>query len=187
MLRFNFAETKESKFSRYIRLDILFLVLIFLFAYLINSYQVSDLKGRINQVSNKISHLEREIRRLKGYRVAEKQLLQSKQILKRKLEIVKALDRRRQVPKFLYFFSKKKNLVGVWLNKLNYKVDNLKVEANTFSVGSIPQFFRKIETDLGVVKLKDIKREEYKNPSLKLDVDYYKFRFDVRLKNGASH
>ena len=168
------------------QIDVIFLILIFLLTYLINSHQVSVLKEKIKLTNNKIIHLEREIQKLRGYKIAEKQLMHNKQILKRKLEIVKALEARRRVPRFLYFFAKKENLSGIWLNELTYNINGLKIEANTFSVSLIPQFFGKVESSLGIVKLKDIKREEYKNPSLKLDVDYYKFRFDVRLKNGTS-
>jgi len=184
MLRFNFAEVKESKLKRYLQVDLLFLVLVVLISYLAVQLQVLSIKQEITSVNSKISELQKSLNKLRMIKRDEKRLLSLKSKLKKKLSVVSELERKRHVPKFLYFFADPKNLKGVWLDQVRYDLHTLKVDANALDVKYVPLLFEKIEKEMGEVKLRGIRREVYKGRGIVLG--YYHFNFDVRLHYGSA-
>jgi hypothetical protein len=185
MLKFNFAELRESKFRRYLQADLVFLIFVLLFVYFVVSLQVSSIEEKISVANSKISNLQKTLNRLRKIKKDEKRLLSLKDKLKRKLSVVSELERKRHVPYFLYFFANPQNLKGIWLEQVRYDLHTLKVSANALDVKYIPPFFDSIEKKLGTVKLKNVERKTYKGKEIVLN--YYHFEFDVRLYNGSNH
>jgi hypothetical protein len=97
------------------------------------------------------------------------------------------LEKSRHVPNFLYFFEKRQNVSGVWLDRLKYNKNTLSIEANALDLKLIPQFLKRVDSELGTVKLRDIERKKYENRDLNFKIDYYKFKFSVRLRNGPNN
>jgi len=185
MLRFNFAEIRESKFKKYLQVDLLFFILVVFISYLAVQLQVLSIRQEINSVNSRISELQRSLNKLRMIKRDEKRLLSLKSKLKKKLSVVSELERKRHVPKFLYFFADPKNLKGVWLDQVGYDFRTLKVDANALDVRYIPILFERVEKEMGNVKLRNIRREVYKGKGIVLG--YYHFNFDVRLHYGSAH
>ena len=186
MLRFNFAERKESAYAKYIRPDIVFLVFV-LSTVLIGSYiYANSIQQRIEKTQKRIVKLEGEIRRLKQIQRKEKELISAKKELQRKLEVVSRLDRNRKVPQFLYFFAKPSNVKYVWLSKLDYSGDQLRLTGGTQDINKFPVFLKIVEDDLGKVLFRKTERQVYVNKLINFTAIYYKFNFVVRLKNGST-
>jgi hypothetical protein len=187
MLRFNFAEIEESKYKQYIRVDLGFSLIVFLLVIFLVHYQTQSIKREIGITDSRISQLNSEIKRLRKLKIFEGKLLSLKTNLQNKLSIVSNLEKSRHVPNFLYFFEKRQNVSGVWLDRLKYNKNTLSIEANALDLKLIPQFLKRVDSELGTVKLRDIERKKYENRDLNFKIDYYKFKFSVRLRNGPNN
>jgi len=186
MLRFNFAELRESKFEKYVRTDIIFLVFVLAGAFAADYFAELSLNRKIDQLNRKIAQLRSEEARLKRVRREVSRLEKLRKELQHRLSVVAQLEKGRQVPGYLYFHGDPKNVRGVWLTELASKNKLLKIKGGTFKVKNLPSFIGKIENHLGKVIFRDVKREVYVNNGLGLDIKYYKFNFKVELKNGTT-
>jgi len=179
MLRFNFAETKKSKFKKHLQVDLLFSVLVMLSAYYVVNLQALSVEREINLVNSRISKLQKLLNELKMVKKDEKKLMSLKRELEKKLSAASKLKRRKRVPEFLYFFADPENLEGIWLNRLRYDLQALRIDASTLDLKYIPLFFDRLEEKIGSVRLKSIKRETCREK--KSTLNYYRFSFDVKL------
>jgi len=184
MLRFNFAEVKESKFAKYVRPDLLFLILVLLVVFSVSWVYQNSLKEQIRAVSQQIDILNREKQRLKRIMREEKRYKELKKELQLKLSVVSKLDKGRQVPPVLYFFSNPKNLNGIWLDQISLQGKNLNIVGNAYTLDNLKEFLSKVESKLGEITFKDAVRKSYQSKDLGLKVDYYTFRITVNLKEG---
>ena len=186
MLRFNFAERKESTYARYIKPDLIFFALIILTVFVGSYFYTLSLKQEIRNAQLQIESLNREIRRLHRIQRTEKELISRKRELQKKLKIVSELDAKRKVPAFLYFFANPNNVKNVWLNSLTYSGNYLELTGGTFNINRFPEFLRISEENLGRVLFRKTLRQIYVNRDLNYRVVYYKFNFGLELKNGAA-
>ena len=187
MLRFNFAETRESAYSKYLKPDLFFLILVVATVIVGVFFYTSSLKEEIRKAQSRIEQLNREIRRLHQIQRREKELLSMKKELQRKLTIVSRLDKNRKVPQFLYFFANPENVKGIWLNSLDYSGRKLVVSGGTLNIQRFPNFLSITEEKLGRVLFRSTERQVYENRELNFKQVYYKFNFGVELKNGTAH
>jgi len=182
MLRFNFAEVKESTFEKYLKPDVLFLVLVILGAFSVEIFLENSIKSQIEVARQKIREFQAEKRRLRKIQSIEKNLTAKKRELEEKLKVVTELDRRRLVPKPLYFFSSKENMKGVWLNELKLSSKRVYVNGNIWNIKEFPTFLKKVENSIGNVKFKQTKRVDYENREVNLKVHFYNFEFEAEQK-----
>lgn len=185
MLRFNFAERKESAYAKYIKPDILFLLFVILSVSAGVYLYTNTIQQQINATQQRIEELRNEIRRLHRVQRKEKELLTIKKEFKRKLNIISQLDRNRKVPKFLYFFANPSNVKDVWLDSLVYSNRNLQIRGGTENISEFPVFLKNVEANLGRVLFKDTERKVYTNRKINFTAVYYNFKFSVGLKNGS--
>ncbi|MEO2083617.1 MAG: hypothetical protein ABGX12_06305, partial [Desulfurobacteriaceae bacterium] len=149
MLRFNFAEVKESKFAKYVRPDLLFLILVLLVVFSVSWAYQNSFKKQIRAVSQQIDTLNRERQRLNKIKKEEKRYKELKKELQLKLSVVSKLDKGRQVPSVLYFFSNPNNLNGIWLDQLSLRDGILNITGNAYTLDNLKEFLSKVETKLG--------------------------------------
>ena len=187
MLRFNFAETKESTYSKYLKPDLIFFFLIILSVIIGTYLYTATLKQEIKNAQLQIDSLNREIRRLHQIQRTEKELISRKKELQRKLEVVSLLDKRRKVPAFLYFFADPNNVKDIWIDSLNYSGNQLQLTGGTFNIKKFPYFLKILEENLGNILFRKTFRQTYENRELNYKVVYYKFNFGLELKNGTAH
>ena len=182
MLRFNFAEVKEPAFKKYLKPDILFLILVILGVFGAEMFLESSIKSQIEAVNLKIRKFQAEKRRLRNIQSIERKLITKKKELEEKLKMVSELDKRRQVPKSLYFFASKENMKGVWLNELALSSNEIYLDGNIWNIKKFPEFLEKIEDSIGNVYLKQVKQKIYKNEELNFKVQFYNFKLVAEQK-----
>ncbi|WP_457680926.1 hypothetical protein [Thermovibrio sp.] len=182
MLRFNFAELKESKFEKYLKADLIFLLTVVSVAVGAGIVIENSLRKEINRTQREISALRSELNRLKSIQREERKLLSRERELKKKLKIVSRLDKNREVPKPLYFFASRDNVKGVWLNSLEITQRKVKVNGNIWNIDNFPDFLAKVDEKIGTVLFKEVKRVNYQNKSLNLNLSFYNFEFEAERK-----
>ena len=187
MLRFNFAEKKESKYIKYVRPDLLFSLLVLLIVVAVTYSYTSSISEEINRTQQQIVKLRSEINRLSRIQRKEKELISVKKELQKKLEIVSQLDKNRKVPEFLYFFADPTNVKGIWLTDLHYSGRELHLTGGVLDIEAFPEFLGIVEDKLGKVTFKRTDRAVYSSRKLDFSSVYYRFTFDVELKNGSNH
>ena len=187
MLRFNFAERRETVYGKYIKPDLIFLLIVLAVVFFGTSAYTRAVKKDIERIQVQISRLNHEINRLHRIQREEKELMSLKEEFKRKLKVVSRLDQNRKVPAFLYFFAKPSNVNGVWLDSLDYQGENLLVVGNIEDINKFPLFLKITEEKLGDILFKDARMQVYEDRKSGIKVIYYKFDFGVRLKNGSTH
>lgn len=187
MLRFNFAETRESKFVKYVRPDIFFVVFLVSLVFAIDLYWEQTITSEMVRVKSEIKKLELEKKKLKRIEGKRKKLIKYKEELQKKLAVVKELERKRYVPQFLYFFGNKKNTSGIWFDYISYSENSLNLEGYSMNLEYLYSFIGKLDSNLGTVLFKNANLQtiELKNPNRK--INYYKFHVNLELKNGVSH
>ena len=89
MLRFNFAETRESKFVKYVRPDIIFVVFLLSLIFAIDLYWEQTITSEMAKVKSEIQKLELEKKKFKRIEGKRKKLIKYKEELQKKLAIVK--------------------------------------------------------------------------------------------------
>ena len=181
MLRFNFAELKESKFEKYVRPDIIFLVFVLVCVLAVDYFIENSLQVRLEQLDKKIVLLKKGKIRLRKIRKEVSRLEKLRKELKHRLLVVAQLEKGRQVPYYLYFFGNPKFVNNIWLSELVSKGSLLKIEGGTLKLNNLPKFIGDIENNLGRVLFKDTRRVNLD----KLNLEYYNFNFRLELKNGA--
>jgi len=186
MLRFNFAETKESAYAKYLKPDLIFFLLIIISIGVGTYLYTLSLNQEIRNAQLQIDNLRREIRRLHQIQRTEKELLSKKKELQKKLKVVSQLDRKRNVPSFLYFFAERNNVKDIWLESLTYNGNRLQLVGGTFDVNRFPSFLKISEEKLGSILFRKTYRQFYENKDLNYKVTYYKFNFGLELKNGTA-
>ncbi len=182
MLRFNFAETRESRIRKYLREDLVFflaVLLITISAFLLIKNQTEK---KIRKINAEIAKLKREKYRLQSTQRLLKSLRVKRNKLKEKLAIVSELDRRREVPKPLYFFLQKEYMKGVWLREVKLTSNSVKTIGNIWKVEKFPAFLKSVEENIGKVLFKEIREVEKNIKNLK--VKYYTFKFKAERRNG---
>ena len=182
MLRFNFAEVRESAFEKYVRPDLLFLILVVIAAIGIELFLESSLKSQIEMTKREIARLEAEKRRLFRIQREEKSLITKKKMLEEKLRVVSELEKNRKVPKPLYFFGSKENMKGIWLNELRISGKLVGVNGNIWNIEQFPDFLKKVETEIGRVLFRQTRRVEYENKELRFRTHFYNFEFEAEQK-----
>ncbi len=187
MLRFNFAERKETVYGKYIKPDLIFLFVVLAVVFFGINVYTKAVKKDIERTQSQISGLKQEINRLHRIQRKEKELISLKEEYKRKLRVVSSLDRNRRVPAFLYFFAKPSNVRGIWLDSLDYQGENLLVVGNIKDINKFPSFLKIVEEKLGSILFKDTRMQVYEDSKSGFRAVYYKFNFGVRLRNGSAH
>ena len=187
MLRFNFADVKESRLEKYLKPDVIFAVVIVVLALTGGILMENGLREEISVVRDRIAQLEAEKKRLRKIEKQEKVLREKQQELERKLSIVRELSERRKVPPFLYFFADPENVQGVWLTSLSIKGNRLELEGNCKTLEEMYRFIDKVDRKLGTVTFREAKLDTIEEEKLNLRVDYYNFQLSVELKNGVSN
>ncbi|RUM44375.1 MAG: hypothetical protein DSY35_02215 [Desulfurobacterium sp.] len=187
MLRFNFADVKESRLEKYIKPDVIFAVLIVMLALAVGVMMENNLREEISLVKSKISQLEAEKRRLRKIGRQEKILREKQQELERKLSIVRELSEKRKVPSFLYFFADPENMQGVWLTALSVKGNRLELQGNCRTLDEMYRFIDKVDKKLGTVTFKEAELKTFEEEKLNLKINFYNFRLSAELKNGVSN
>ena len=186
MLRFNFAEYRESTYSKYVKPDLMFLFVVLVVVFFFSYFCYSTTTHQLKLAQSKIQTLKREIHRLRQIQQSEKELIATRKELQKKLKIVSMLDKNRKVPQFLYFFANPENVKNVWLDSLTYSGRQLTVKGGTLKIKSFPEFLKISEEKLGRVLFRETERKVYENRKLNFRVVYYKFNFGVELKNGTA-
>lgn len=187
MLRFNFAEVKESKFDKYVRPDIFFVVFILLLVFAVDFYWEQAVNSELAMVNNKIQKLEQQKKRLESIERKERELIGYKEKLKQKLNVVSELKERRYVPQFLYFFGNSTNRAGVWLDSLSYRRNGLSLVGNSMNLKYLYSFIGKVDNKLGPVLFKNARLQTINLKNLNKKINYYKFQVNLELRNGISH
>jgi len=187
MLRFNFAERKESSYSKYLKPDLIFFILIVLGIFIGSYFYTASLKQEIRNAQLQIERLNREIKRLHRVQRTEKELISRKKELQKKLRIVSELDVKRKVPAFLYFFADPNNVKDIWLTSLTYSSNRLELKGGTLDITKFPKFLKISEENLGKILFRKVSRQIYINKKLDYKVTYYKFNFGLELKHGTAH
>ena len=186
MLRFNFAEVKESAVEKYLKPDLIFLILVVLAAVAAGFFVQKKVEEEIGKVEAQIAKLNAEIKRLRKVKEEEKKLIEKRKELQEKLEIVSKLSSGREVPKALYFFASKENVEGIWLDRLQLAGSTVKVEGNIWDINQFPTFLKKVETEIGRVLFRQTKRVDYENKKLNFKTTFYKFEFGAEQSNGTA-
>ena len=187
MLRFNFAERKESTYSKFVKPDLIFFVFLMLGIFIGNHFYTTALEQEIKSAQLRIDRLNREIKRLHRVQRTEKELISLKKELQRKLKIVSALDIKRRVPSFLYFFADSNHVKNIWLTYLIYSDNRLELEGGTLNVARFPKFLEISEENLGKILFRKVSRHVYVNRELDYKITYYKFNFGLELRHGTTH
>ncbi len=182
MLRFNFAEVRESAFEKYIRPDLLFLILVVLLAITAGLFIEKSIRSEIEKTQREISRLEAEKRRLRNIQKEEKSLIAKKKELEEKLKIVSQLDKGRQVPKPLYFFVSEENMKNIWLNQIKLTGDKVSVNGNIWRIEEFPLFLKRVEEKIGTILFRQTRRIDYENEQLKFKTHFYNFEFGAEQK-----
>ncbi|WP_456456645.1 hypothetical protein [Thermovibrio sp.] len=183
MLKFNFAETRESRIRKYLKEDLLLLLAVVLIAVVAFILIEKQIEENIERANKEITKLRREERRLRSIQKLIKSLEVKKDKLKEKLEIVSELDRRREVPKPMYFFLQKEYMKGIWLEELTLDSNYVKTVGNIWEVKQFPAFLKNVEENIGKVIFKEIKEVKVSKP---LNIKYYTFKFKAESKDGLS-
>ena len=187
MLRFNFAETRESKFVKYVRPDIIFVVFLLSLIFAIDLYWEQTITSEMAKVKSEIQKLELEKKKFKRIEGKRKKLIKCKEELQKKLAIVKELERKRYVPQFLYFFGNRKNTSGIWFDSISYRENSLNLEGYSMNLEYLYSFIRRLDNNLGTVLFKNARMEAMEVKELNRKINYYKFQVNVELRNGISH
>ena len=186
MLRFNFAEVKESALEKYLKPDLIFLILVIIAALGAGFFLQKQLEEKIKEAQAQIAKLNAEIQRLKKVKEEEKRLVKKRQELQQKLKIVSKLSSGREVPRPLYFFALKDNVNGIWLDSLQLADSKVRVKGNIWDINQFPLFLKKVETDIGTVLFRQTKRVKYENKKLNFKTTFYKFEFEAEQNNGTA-
>ncbi len=182
MLRFNFAEVKESPIKKFLNPDVIFSLLLIAGILVIAHLQKLVIQQEISNVKKDIYHLQAEKRKLAAIAREEKILKSKKEELNRKLYVISQLDKSRNVPSFLYFFANLSNIKGIWLESVSKNGKSLLLTGHSFNLNQLSNFLRKISQNLGNITFKDAYRKTYRNEELKLKIDYYTFQVNVEKK-----
>jgi len=186
MLRFNFAEVKESAVSKFIKPDVIFLLLVIAGALGVILYEKASLEEELRVINGQIVKLQKERERLIKVKRKEKELTELRKKLKEKLAVVSNLQKGRQVPPELYFFGNPENVRDIWLDSLKIKpLKKVEVKGNLWDIKELPDFLKRVEEEIGTVVFQRSKRVEYENEKLKLNFVYYQFNFTAERKNGS--
>jgi len=185
MLRFNFAEVKESPLSKILRPDIILTLLVIFGALIAAFYMESSVKKELRKTEERIAKLEAERLRLIGIQKKEKELLKKRKELQKKLRVVSTLERGRQVPKPLYFFGNPENVKDIWLDILTVSPKKVAVVGNIWNVDEFPNFLKKVEEEVGRVLFRRTERVDYTNEETGFKATYYKFEFEAERRNGS--
>ncbi len=144
MLRFNFAEVTESTFEKYLRADILFIILVAVSVFAALNFAKSRVQEEIANLDINIKAFEAEKRRLKDVRKIEKTLREKKKELEFKLSVFDDLNRKRKVPDYLYFFANSNNMENVWLLSLSSR-GNIQLTGFSRGLNNLHRFLRTVE------------------------------------------
>jgi type IV pilus assembly protein PilN len=187
MLRFNFAEARESKFVKYIHPDLIFAVFLLSLVFAIDLYWERTITNELVKVKSEIQKLEREKKKFKRIEGKRKKLIKYREELQKKLAVVKELESKRYVPQFLYFFGDKKNTYGIWFDSISYRENSLSLEGYSINLEHLYSFIGKLDSNLGTVLFKNANLQTIKLKNLNRKINYYKFQVNLELKNGISH
>ncbi|WP_456341675.1 hypothetical protein [Thermovibrio sp.] len=182
MLRFNFAEIRESAFEKYVKPDIIFLILVVVAAIGLELFFENSVKAEIELTKREIARLEAEKKRLRRVQREEKKLITKKKELEEKLRIVSNLDKNRKVPKPLYFFASNENMKDIWLNQLKLSGKKVHVNGNIWRVEEFPLFLKRVEENIGDILFRQTRRIDYENKNLNFKVHFYNFEFEAEQK-----
>ncbi|SMP04600.1 type IV pilus assembly protein PilN [Desulfurobacterium pacificum] len=183
MLRFNFAEVKESQLAKYLNPDILFALIVIIGILSVTYLQKTVIQQEISKIQSDISRLQAEKRRLSAVAKEEKILKKKKEELNRKLSVISQLDKSRNVPSFLYFFANPSNTKGIWLDAVFERNKNaLFISGYAYNLNRLSDFLKKVSQNLGDITFKDAYRKTYENKELKLKINYYTFQVNVERK-----
>lgn len=184
MLRFNFAELKESAIEKYLKLDLLILILTAISVIGIYFYLRNNLESKIASIESRIESLKAEQRRLQKIHKQERKLLNKKKELKEKLAVVEALNNNREVPKALYFFSFTNNPENIRMQRLAINGSEIEVSGECKELTNLASFIQKIENNIGEVKFKQSFR--WKTISIGgKEKPVYRFELKVEQENGS--
>ena len=184
MLRFNFAEVKLSFIERFLTLEVVTGLVIFLSIMFFNLYVELSTKSQISEVEEKITNLEHQREILRSLERKQKELRNTKEELEKKLSIVEKLEKDRGVPKFLYFFLEKNNVDGIWLEVLSLKGKKLNIEGNAQNMEKLYRFLKAIELNLGKAYLEDVKLETIPLKRINKKIEYLHFLLSVEIEDG---
>jgi len=185
MLRFNFAETKESALEKYLKPDILVVILTAVAIFGSYFYLQNNIREEIAKVEKEIERLKAEEKRLKKIQKQEKKLLKKKKELREKLAVVEVLSKNRQVPQPLYFFNFAENPYGVSMKRLSINGPEVEVMGEAEDLNSIALFIEETEKNIGRVKLnqsfrwKKIPAQGWQRKPV------YRFELKVEQENGS--
>ena len=182
MLRFNFVKSRKTAVLEDILPDLVFIGTLIAIVGIGNYAYVSYLKGKIEEAQKQERQLRRKIENLHRIQKEGQKFMSLKEELRRKLNIMANLNKKRKVPAFLYFFSKPQNIKGIWLDSILYSDSQLLLTGGTLEIKNFPKFLSLTENKLGEILFKNVKREIYENRSLGFKQSYYEFNFGVRLK-----
>jgi len=184
MLRFNFAEVKLSFIERFLTLEVVTGLVIFLSIMFFNLYVELSTKSQISEVEEKITNLEHQREILRSLERKQKELRNTKEELEKKLSIVEKLEKDRGVPKFLYFFLEKNNVDDIWLEVLSLKGKKLNIEGNAQNMEKLYRFLKAIELNLGKAYLEDVKLETIPLKRINKKIEYLHFLLSVEIEDG---
>ncbi|OMH41268.1 PilN domain-containing protein [Desulfurobacterium indicum] len=183
MLRFNFLEKKETFVEKLLKPDVILAVLLALALAGGLSWYTGQLKMQEATLKQENARLDKELARLKKIQREEKRLIKTRETLQKKLQVISELDRKRDVPQYIYFFADRKNVpYGVWLTGLRQSGDNIFIEGGAYNLKLVSTFLKNIEQGLGSVKFRQTSYEEYKSKDTGKTYHYYKFQFNVEMK-----
>jgi len=184
MLRFNFAELKESTIEKYFKPDLLLLILTVITVIGVYLYMESSLKKEIAQIESKIQALRAEQKKLQKIHKQEKKLLKKKRELKEKLAVVEALNNNREVPKALYFFNFTQTPQNITMRRLAINGAEIEVSGETEELTNLANFIQEIEKNIGRVKFKQSFRWQT-IPIEGIEKPIYRFELKVEQENGS--
>ncbi|WP_297445724.1 PilN domain-containing protein [Desulfurobacterium sp.] len=183
MLRFNFLEKKETFVEKILKPDIILAVLLALALTGGLSWYTGQLKLEELSLRKENARLDKELVRLRKIQREEKLLIKKRQVLKKKLQVISELDKKREVPRYIYFFAARNNVpYGVWLIGLRQSGNSLFIEGGAYNLKLVSKFLKNVEQNLGTVKFKQTSYEEYKSKESNKTYHYYKFQFTVEMK-----
>lgn len=185
MLRFNFAETKESILEKYLNLDVLLLILTAVAVLGVYFHIRSGLEEEIQRVEKRIEALKAEEKRLKKIKKQERKLLKKKKELKEKLAVVEVLNKNRQVPQPLYFFNFAENPYGIAMKRLAINGPEIEVIGETDNLDNVALFIEEIEKNVGKVKFNQSFRWKKLADQSWQKKPVYRFELKVEQENGS--
>ena len=100
--------------------------------------------------------------------------------------VVSELEKRRYVPRELYFFGDEFIMKNIWLDVLKLTNSKISVKGNIWNVDEFPEFLREVNAQVGNVLFKKTERALFEDKKLKIKLPYYKFEFQVERGYGTS-